>query len=180
MSTDLPPMALGYDDDGSPVVIVETATVSTIEALLQLVPAIAVAPHAVWAANAVNHFAYEQTFTVIEDPAEFKSWFMKRWAEEDPNFEWDENLPQLHNFGMPALDEISAPVLAGGELVFYVVNRQLGAPSRVTATASSDGFGPPAYDPVDMTPDPASQPFPVEQTPINTDDDPATPTAAGD
>lgn len=162
MATDLPPMGLGYDDSGTPVILVEDKQANSMAVLLEMVPGIGEADHAIWAAKAINHLAHEQTYTVIEDPARFAAWFQKRWEAENPNAEWDETAPQLHNFGMPDLSAVTAPASTDDGVVFFAVDRQLGAPYRVTAQIAASAQEA-DYTPMDMEPDPASTPFPTEQ-----------------
>lgn len=141
-------IALGFADDGAPAVFVGAVAHTTAAALADAVPWLLTAPHAARAAEALNHLAFELTYKVIDDPAVFAAWYRARYAAEPEGEVQPYGGFGLRQFGMPDLDSITAPRIDGGTLVFYAVNRQLGAPYRVTMPLAPPG--PPDYDPMPM------------------------------
>lgn len=146
MADDLPNITLGYDDAGSAVVFVELDEAPTAEKLVGLAPSLCQPGNATLCAQAVNHLAHDQTFTVIEDPNRFAEWFRQRREAESPGDQWKEGGFQLRNYEVPDLGSIAPPTITGDTLVFYAVNRQIGAPYQVTA--SLDALGSPDYAPM--------------------------------
>lgn len=144
----LPEISLGYLDSGAPAVYVGVEPAETTKTLLELAPGVCAPDQALLCAKVVNHLAHEQTYTVIEDPARFAEWYRKRLAEEDPETVAEPGNFRLSSFGLPALDAISAPAITDDGLVFYAVNRQIGAPYRVTAPLNA--LDAPDYDPLPM------------------------------
>jgi hypothetical protein len=149
MAGDLPAISLGYADDGVAAVYVDVTPVTSARDLIGSVPWICEPDRAVLCARAMNHLAQEQTYTVIEDPARFAEWYRARHAAELPGKPSPEGNFGLRNFGIPALEDIAAPAISGGELTFYAVNRQIGAPYKVTVALSQPEA--PDYDPLPMT-----------------------------
>lgn len=132
MADDLPNITLGYNDAGSAVVFVVLTEAPTAEELIGLAPSLCQPGNATLCAQAVNHLAHDQTFTVIEEPDRFADWYRKRLEAESPDDAWKEGGFQLRNFAMPDLASIAPPEITGNTLVFFAVNRQIGAPYRVT------------------------------------------------
>jgi hypothetical protein len=149
MADNLPEMTLGYADDGTPAVYLDVTPVGTAQALADAAPWLFQPDAALRCAQAVNHLAHEQTYAVIEDPARFAEWYLARHAAEAPETLRPEGGFGLRNFGIPDLAGITAPAISGGTLTFFAVNRQIGAPYKVTAALSAPGQ--PDYDPMPMT-----------------------------
>ncbi|QYK41126.1 MAG: hypothetical protein KF887_17360 [Paracoccaceae bacterium] len=149
MADDLPEISLGYIESGAPAVYVDVTPVESARHLSDAAPWLCTPGGALLCAQAVNHLAHAQTYTVIDDPARFAEWYRKRYAAEPPGKVSPEGGYGLRNFGMPDLASITAPMIADDLLVFFAVNRQIGAPYRVTATLSA--LDAPEYDPVPMT-----------------------------
>ena len=149
MADDRPEISLGYADDGEAAVYVDLTPVRSAQALKGAVPWICAPDQALLCAQAVNHLAQEQAYSVIEDPARFAEWYRARHAAEDPEKLSPEGGFGLRNFGIPDLDSIAVPSIAGSALTFYAVNRQIGVPYRVTASLAD--LDKPDYDPLPMT-----------------------------
>jgi hypothetical protein len=149
MADALPEISLGYVDDGAAAVFVDITPVRSAPELIVAAPWICAPDQALLCAKAVNHLAQEQAYTVIEDPARFADWYRKRRAAEAPGKPSPEGNFGLRNFGMPDLDGIAVPAIAGGTLTFYAVSRQIGAPYKVTAALTE--LDKPDYDPLPMT-----------------------------
>ncbi|WP_424984487.1 hypothetical protein [Microbulbifer sp. S227A] len=142
-----PQILLSFDDEGTAVVIVDDTETGDAATLLGLAPGLAEPGQALQLAQALNHLAHEQTFAVIEDPAEFAAWYNKRLAEEDPKADWVEGTFQLSNYPAPDFDAIKAPRTSGGTLTFFAINRQLGAVYTASAGLEGDALTP-QYDPL--------------------------------
>lgn len=149
MPHDIPPLLLTYNDAQDPVVVVEQIEVASVEALAKANPDLLSQEHAAELAGAVNHLVHEQTFTIIDDPENFISWYRSTYAAEDPNAAWDENTFQLRNFPYPDLKAIAAPAIEGGKLTFFAVNGQIGMPYRVSLDAAGETLGQPEYEPLE-------------------------------
>lgn len=148
MADQAPEISLGFTETGEPAVYVDAAPVVSAAALLEKAPHVCEADRAVLCAQAINHLAQERAFTVIEEPGRFADWYRKRYAAEDPDAIPREGGYSLRGAGMPDLDSVAAPAIADGTLVFFAVNRQIGAPYRVSVSLAAPDT--PDYDPMPL------------------------------
>ena len=148
MTIDLPEVSLGYTDDGAPAIYIDITPVQSAPALVGLAPWICAPDQALLCAQAVNHLAQQQTYTVIEDPARFSEWYRARYAAEEPGLVSPTAAHGLRGFDLPEFDMIAVPSIVDETLTFFVVNRQIGVPYKVTAPLNA--LETPEYDPVPM------------------------------
>lgn len=144
-SDTLPDMAPGYDDDDTPVVILEDdSTHASLAALLAAAPALRDPANAATAAIAVNHLFHGVAYKVIEDPDAYRAWFDKRVASENPDAPFRQDTPALTNFETPDLDRIKAPAIDGTLLTYCATRRGLGMPYSASIDLSTPD-DPPVY-----------------------------------
>lgn len=149
MTIDLPEISLGYGDDGAPAIYVDVTPVQSAPEMMGLAPWICAPDQALLCAQAVNHLAQQQTYTVIEDPAQFSEWYRARYAAEAPGIVSPDAAYGLRGFGLPEFDMITVPSILDQTLTFFAVNRQIGLPYKVTAPLNA--LDTPEYDPLPMT-----------------------------
>ncbi len=153
MPDDLPTMIYSLSDAGKPVVVVPgEGEIADQGALLARFPDLFDDGGATVLARIVNHFAREFRYDVIEDPAEFERAYRETLAAEDPDAPYQDNKPQLRNFGVPDFAAIAAPRLGEGRLVFFAVDRFLGVPYRAEAPVEGTEIGAPRYRPMELAP----------------------------
>lgn len=151
MAEDPDDISLGFGDDGVPSVTVDETDCVTPAALAAAAPWLLTPAHATLAAEALNHLVGGPNFQVIEDPADFAQWYRTRYAEEAEGEVRPDSGFGLRQFGLPDLDALHAPRIEADTLVFFAVNRALGAPYRVRMSLSQPEAA--DYDPLPMEDD---------------------------
>jgi len=124
-------LILGLEDQNRVVIVEDVGRASDVSALMALAPDLASPDAALELARAVNHFAQGSGFSVIEDPAAYKAWYEAKLAEEDPSAPWNDAVIRLRDHGVPDFNTISAPEIAGGNLVFFAQDDLIGLPYKV-------------------------------------------------
>ncbi len=138
MADELPniDLALGAGSEYM-VVVDDTQKTSDLRQLLTLAPGLMHPDAALLLAQAINHIAQGDGFSVIEDPDAFAAAYQAKLASEDANAPWQENVIRLVDFGVPDFATISAPTLTGEVLVFFVRDGFTGLPYRVEVALGS-------------------------------------------
>lgn len=145
MSDTLPYVGFGYDDNDKLCATIGPEEVHSLDALFAAAPFVREAAHIVLLAKALNHFAHEMDYGVIDAPDAYREKFLKRYAEEE-ELEWDQFNLRIGDFDLPDLDQLAAPKLDGDQITFFVNHRGLDAPYKVTGPA--DGSGTLEYNPL--------------------------------
>jgi len=144
MAGDIPMLELSVKD-GAPTVVVNDTVALTFDALFDALPALGAPEGAVQAARAVNHFAQGFEYDVILNPERFAARFRAKYASE-PEGAFAEGRPRLTDFGMPNLDDLQAPRIEAGELIFYAQDGFRGMPyvvrTKVGKVAGTDDYVP--------------------------------------
>lgn len=143
-----PQILLSFDDEGAAVVIVDGTETGDPAAMLDLAPGLKEPDGALLCAQALNHLAHEQTYAVIEEPEAFAAWYKERLASEDPEADWVEGTFQVSNYAAPDFGAIKPPAIEGDTLIFFAVNRQLGAVYAAKAGLGAGGSQIPDYEPL--------------------------------
>lgn len=149
MTEKTPEITLGIDDDNKSVVFVEYDRSYNMKDFLALLPGVKLEENATMLALALNHFARETEYDVIEDPKAFEEKYRATLAKEDPKAPFDPYTPRLSNYGTPDFATIQKPKFDGKTLVFYAVDIYLGLPYKITAEGLEST---PSYEPLPMTP----------------------------
>lgn len=150
MADDLPPLDLGLDDKGAPVVLLGRAgEAADMPGLLRLAKGMASPAHAAHLARAANHLAHGSDYRVILDPQAFAAAYRARLAQEDPQQEWREGVMRLSDFGVPDFASITPPRLEAGKLTFFAEDSFTGLPYQAE---TADLKAAPSYTPVPLTP----------------------------
>lgn len=162
MPDEIPPLSLGLGDKDERLVFLGPGNQATdMASLLRLAPGLASEAHALDLAQAVNHFAHETDYSVIEDPKAFADAYLAQIEREDPAAEWREGVIRLRDYGVPDFTQIEPPKFANGKLTFYAVDVFLGLPYKVEAANLEAA---PSYSALPLTPLPrAPQPVTGDQ-----------------
>jgi len=155
-------MEFSVTAQGEFVVLVGSQEAHTIADVMALAPN---ASPMNWA-EIVNELAHSGDFEVIEDPAVFRAAYEAAMAEEDPEKGWSQDAMRLRDFGIPRFDEIKAPNITGGTLVYFARDAYTGLPYRAEMPLSGV-TAEPDYEPLDLqpTPEPAAHVPPVTELP---------------
>ncbi len=138
MADELPNIDLALGAGSEYVVVVDDdQKASDLKQLLSLAPGLLDPEAALVLAQAVNHIAQGNGFSVIDDPAAFATDYQAQLATEDPNAPWQEGVMRLTDFGVPDFAEITVPTLTGETLVFFARDGFTGLPYRIEVALNS-------------------------------------------
>lgn len=144
MTTEIPYIGFGTDDDGEKMGVIGAETYGSVAAMLLARPSLATEP--VSLAGALNHFDKNgDDFDVITDLAAYKTDFLQRYAAEE-EMDWDQFTARLSDFALPDFEQLTSPTVSGGQIRFCANHLGLEAPYRVFGPA--DGSAPLAYEPI--------------------------------
>ncbi|MEP1200296.1 MULTISPECIES: hypothetical protein [unclassified Tateyamaria] len=132
MNDDLPLINYDVSVSGAPYVTIDDAQVTTPTDLIAAAPFLDGEDHLYTHAFLLNHMAEGYSHALIDDVAAFQAEYMERYNAEDPDEERGPGTVRLHNFGIPDFASMHQPMKIGDELVFFVENKFLGVPYKVT------------------------------------------------
>jgi len=138
MSDTLPYVGFGYDDDDKLCATVGPDEYHSLADLFAAAPFVQDPAQIVLLAQALNHFAHEMDYGVIESAEPYRADFLKRYAAEE-ELPWDQFSLRVGDFDLPDLDQLAPPKIEGGLITFFVNHRGLDAPYKVTGPADGSG-----------------------------------------
>ena len=132
MNDDLPLINYDVSVNGTPYVTIDDTQVDTPSDLIAAAPFLDGEDHVHTHAFLLNHMTEGYSHALIDDVAAFQKQYMERYNAEDPEEERGPGTVRLHNFGIPDFASMHQPMKIGDELVFFVENKFLGVPYKVT------------------------------------------------
>jgi len=139
-------------ETGRPVVYAGGKQYADLAALLKAHPSLATPSAAAEFAEAANHFAQGQSFSVIRDPAAYEAGYRARIDAEDPSKPWVQGEYRLRNYGQPDFSAIEAPKITDGKVVFFVTDGLVGVPYRIESALDGTPLVDASYVPMPLTP----------------------------
>lgn len=143
-------------DDGRPAVALGEEQYATLADLVQGVPDLKAPEQLVPYCAAVNHLNHGYEYRLILAPEEYKAQYEARLNAEPPHQPMQGDAVRLRQFGLCDTSSLEPPRREAQGVVFFVEDRFLGIPYRVTAPAPDHPDGAADYDPLPMTPLPES------------------------
>lgn len=145
MTDTLPSIRFGRFE-GQLAAITEDTNYSSMSALTIAFPNLASPENIHILAQALNHFDPKgQSYTLISAPVDFATDYKARYEASDET-PMDPNNPEISDFALPDLAQITAPKLESGEITFYATINGLGVPYKVSGP--SDGSDELTYAPL--------------------------------
>lgn len=149
--TDVPELILGLSDSGDGGVIVAgDVEHGDLAGLLAEWPGLLGAAEPL--ALAVNQFAQGLAFEVIVTPDAYRAEIEAEVAGEDLSRPWTQSETRISDFGLPDFDEIAAPRIEGGRLIYFAADDLTRLPYRVEVAVDPAAMAAPDYDPLELTP----------------------------
>lgn len=149
--TDVPELILGLSDSGDGgVIVAEDTEHGDLASLLAEWPVLLGAAEPL--ALAVNQFAQGLAFEVIVNPDAYRAEIEAEVAGDDLSQPWTQRETRVSDFGLPDFDEIAAPRIEGGTLVFFAADDLTRLPYRVEVAVDPAAMAAPEYDPLELTP----------------------------
>jgi len=145
MSDTLPYVGFGHDSDREICAVVGSERCMSLASFFGSAPFAREAGNEVILARALNHFANDMEYKVIDDPVAYAKAYLKRYAAEE-ELEWDQFVPRAGDFDLPDLRLLSLPKVENGQITFFVNKRSGDFPYRVEGPA--DGSGTLEYTPL--------------------------------
>lgn len=154
MTDALPDIELDLSLDGPNAVIVGGAhKVVRLDKLVEIAPGLLQPAAASRLAELANYLLLGDDFSVITEPGDYAIAFRARLATEDPSLPWRPGVVRLCDFGVPDFDEIKAPELSNGRLVFFARDSFTGLPYRIELDPqATDLKAAELYQPLGLTP----------------------------